>query len=149
MALKVRRAVRNDRDVLVSWNIAMARETEDRELSLQLVRAGVDAVFDSPTHGFYVVAESAGEIAGSLMVTSEWSDWRNAHFWWIQSVYVAPSQRRRGVYRGLHAFVVEAARSAGACGIRLYVEKQNRRAQSAYETLGMHETHYRMLEIEL
>jgi len=126
----------------------MARETEDLELSEERVRAGVLAVFDSGARGFYVVAEQAGEIAGALMVTNEWSDWRNAYFWWIQSVYVAPTARRRGVYRALHQFVVDAARSSGACGVRLYVEKQNRGAQSTYETLGMHETHYRMLEVE-
>ena len=126
----------------------MARETEDLELSEERVRAGVLAVFDSAARGFYVVAEQAGEIAGALMVTNEWSDWRNAYFWWIQSVYVAPAARRRGVYRALHQFVIDSARSSGACGVRLDVEKQNRGAQSTYETLGMHETHYRMLEVE-
>ena len=148
MALEARRATRSDSEALVAWNIAMARETEDLELSEERVRAGVLAVFDSAARGFYVVAEQAGEIAGALMVTNEWSDWHNAYFWWIQSVYVAPAARRRGVYRALHQFVIDSASSSGACGVRLYVEKQNRGAQSTYETLGMHETHYRMLEVE-
>ncbi len=144
----VRNATPEDTASLVAFQQAMARETEGKTLHLEPLRRGINAVFHSPDKGLYLVAEAEGVVIGGLLITYEWSDWRNAYFWWIQSVYVAPTARRRGVYRALHQFVVDAARSSGACGVRLYVEKQNRGAQSTYETLGMHETHYRMLEVE-
>jgi GNAT superfamily N-acetyltransferase len=147
-SLQVRRATREDADSLVEFNAAMAAETEDRALDSATLRAGVDAVFDDEARGFYLVAEHDGRAAGALMVTFEWSEWRNAPFWWIQSVYVAPDARGRGVYRALHARVESEARSAGACGLRLYVEKENDRARRVYEFLGMRETVYDMLEVE-
>ena len=108
---------------------------------------GVEAVLSDPGHGFYVVADTGGEIAGSLLVTFEWSDWRNGRFWWIQSVYVRPAYRRRGVYRALHEFVRDRARSTGGVvGLRLYVERENAVAQRTYAALGMDETPYRMYE---
>ena len=147
-SLEVRRATRRDADTLVAFNRAMADETEDRELDPATLREGVDALFDDPARGFYLIAQSGGRPAGALMVTFEWSDWRNAPFWWIQSVDVAPPLRGRGVYRALHARVEAEARRAGACGLRLYVEKQNERARRVYELLGMRETVYDMLEVE-
>jgi len=136
-----------DGDSLVRFNCAMALETEDKTLPEAIVKRGVRGVFDDPRRGFYVVADHAGEIVAALMVTYEWSDWRNADFWWIQSVYVTPSFRGKGVYRGLHAFVRERAREAGGvCGLRLYVEKDNTGAQSVYASLGMSHTDYLMYE---
>jgi len=112
----------------------------------------VRAVFEDPARGFYLVAEIEKgaiekELAAALMVTTEWSDWRNGEFWWIQSVYVAPAWRRRGLYRMLHRRLREmVARDATACGLRLYVERENRAAQKTYASLGMDETRYKMFE---
>lgn len=146
-ALQVRMATVSDRDAFVRFNRAMALETENKELNEKLVGPGVAAVFDHPARGFYVVAQCADDIVAALMVTFEWSDWRNASFWWIQSVYVVPRFRRRGLYRRLYDFVRERARSeGGVCGFRLYVEKNNLTAQRVYESLGMSASDYLMYE---
>ncbi len=147
-SFQIRRAERRDLPALVDFNLAMARETEDRQLDPGTLRSGVGAVFDDEARGFYVVAECDGATVGALLVTYEWSEWRGAPFWWIQSVYVAPAFRGRGAYRALHDRVAKLAREAGACGLRLYVEKNNRRARRVYEFLGMRETPYDLLEIE-
>jgi GNAT superfamily N-acetyltransferase len=140
---------RADVEALVGFNRAMARETEDKALDLEILTAGVQAMLDEPARGFYVVARDnqAEELVGSLMVTREWSDWRCGDFWWIQSVYVRPAARRQGVYRRLYDFVRERATGAGnVCGFRLYVERDNHRAQQTYEALGMSQTVYLMYE---
>ncbi|TFH47964.1 MAG: GNAT family N-acetyltransferase, partial [Lysobacterales bacterium] len=112
-----------------------------------LVEPGVVAVFENPSRGFYVVAECEDYIVAALMVTFEWSDWRNATFWWIQSVYVTPEFRRQGLYRRLYNFLRERARSEGSvCGFRLYVERNNLAAQRVYESLGMSASDYLMYE---
>lgn len=127
----------------------MARETERRELDEQTVRRGVRAVLEDPRLGVYYVARLRGKVAGQMMVTYEWSDWRNGLFWWIQSVYVAPAHRGSGVYRALHHHVESRARHApGVCGLRLYVESENTVAQRVYEKLGMQPTSYRLYEID-
>ncbi|PSR00686.1 MAG: GNAT family N-acetyltransferase [Bacteroidetes bacterium QS_9_68_14] len=149
--VNVRRAERGDLGVLVRFARAMARETEDKALAPATVRAGIRAALNEPARGTYFVAESGAEddeeAAGALMVTREWSDWRNAFFWWIQSVYVPPAWRRQGVYRRLYEHVRCRAQSEDdVCGLRLYVERENAAARAAYEALGMRETHYRMYE---
>jgi ribosomal protein S18 acetylase RimI-like enzyme len=139
----------NARDVaaLVEFNRAMARETEALELLPEVLTAGVENLLRQTQFGFYVIAESGTEAVGSLMVTYEWSDWRDGLFWWIQSVYIKPEFRRRGLYRRLYEFVkARAAREPNVRGFRLYVEKQNTPAQQTYERLGMSETHYLMYE---
>ena len=146
--INIRLAAERDAGALVRFNQAMARETEALELELEILAAGVRNLLRHKEHGFYVIAEEreAGAV-GSLMVTYEWSDWRNGFFWWIQSVYVAPEFRRRGIYRRLYEFVKElAAKEESVRGFRLYVEKENRVAQRTYEQLGMTETHYLMFE---
>ena len=113
------------------------------------VTAGVQGLVDNPTAGFYLVAEWEGTLAGALMVTFEWSDWRNGHFWWIQSVYVPPEFLRHGVFTRLYEAVRTMGQSrADVCGLRLYVEQDNAVAQKTYESLGMDETHYDMYEAE-
>ena len=145
--VEVRMASAADGDAFVRFNRAMALETEDKKLDEEIVDPGVRAVFEDPARGFYVVAECANDIVAALMVTFEWSDWRNATFWWIQSVYVTPKFRRLGVYRKLYSFVRERAHSeGGVCGFRLYVEKDNVIAQRAYESLGMFASDYLMYE---
>jgi GNAT superfamily N-acetyltransferase len=107
----------------------------------------VQTLLQSETRGFYLVAEQGSEIVGSLMVTYEWSDWRNSNFWWVQSVYVRPENRRQGIYSALYSEVKSRANTtAGVCGYRLYVEKDNIVAQQTYQKLDMHESHYLMYE---
>jgi len=147
MDIAIRPAEPEDADFLVANNLAMARETEEKELDEPTLRAGVSAALDDPRRGFYLVAEMEGRPVGSLLVTEEWSDWRNGFFWWVQSVYVDRGARRRGVYRRLYEAVRERGRArADVCGFRLYVERENFRARRAYEKLGMGETRYAMYE---
>lgn len=149
-SVQVRQAHSEDAPTIVAFNQAMAVETEGKALPDEVITAGVQRVFEEPAHGFYVVAEAAGKVAGTLMVTKEWSDWRNGVFWWIQSVYVLPAFRGRGVYRRMYAFVKQrASQNPEVCGFRLYVEKNNQIAQKTYQTLGMAETHYLLYEEEL
>src|SRR5678815_5803987 len=111
--MNIRIAGANDADAMVEFNQAMALETEGKLLDPDVLRKGVEAVFADPQKGFYVVAEDSGTIVGGLMVTYEWSDWRNAWFWWIQSVYVLPEYRGRQIYSQLYDFVKSLAESAG------------------------------------
>lgn len=145
--MQIRLAAPDDAASLVDFNQAMARETEGKELSPEVLAAGVAAVLGDAQHGFYLIAEVEGQVAGCLMVTYEWSDWRNGLFWWIQSVYVRPEFRGRGIYPTLYADIKRrAAETGGVRGFRLYVEKHNTRAQRIYHALGMHETDYLMYE---
>ena len=132
---------------MVSFNQAMALETEGKKLDSEILRSGVEAVFRDDKKGFYAVAEANGKIVGGLMITFEWSDWRSRWFWWIQSVYILPSHRGRKIYRLLYEFVKEKAeQQKDVCGFRLYVEKENVNAQKVYEKLGMNQSHYLMYE---
>lgn len=145
-----RAATKLDLDAILAFQMAMAQETEGRALDPQTVRAGVAAVFESPDKGSYVVAEMDGKVVGSVLVTFEWSDWRNAHFWWLQSVYVLPEYRRRGVLRALLTHVRDLAINRGdICGLRLYAEHSNAVAQKAYSSLGLSRSHYDMYELDL
>ena len=141
--MNIRLAARTDIDALVGFNKSMALETEDKELEAEVLRPGVAAVFDDPNKGFYVVAEVDGKPVGGLLITYEWSDWRNKWFWWIQSVYVVPDYRGRSGYRQMYQFVkMLADRRGDVCGFRLYVDRENEAAQRVYEKLGMHRSHY-------
>lgn len=145
--IRVRRAVAADLEHIVAFNQAMAWETERRALSAATLLPGVEGLFYAPQYGFYLVAEATGRVVGSLMVTFEWSDWRNGLIWWIQSVYVTADWRRRGVYRALYEHVRELAAAQGSVrGFRLYVEKDNLTAQRTYTRLGMRESDYRLFE---
>ena len=142
-----RLATAGDAAVLAEFNAAMALETEGKELLPEVIGAGVRSLLGRPGSGFYLVAEDGGQVVGSLLVTKEWSDWRNGDFWWIQSVYVRPAWRRQGVYKRLYRHVQElAAKDPAVCGFRLYVERENKQAQSTYRTLGMKETRYLVFE---
>lgn len=137
----------DDTSILVEFNRAMALETESKVLDPSVLWQGVAGLLENSDLGFYVVAEYDGGVVGALMVTTEWSDWRNGVFWWIQSVYVRPEFRRQGVYRRLYRFVQDmAAEDPRVCGFRLYVAQGNTAAQEAYRTLGMSPTHYCIFE---
>jgi ribosomal protein S18 acetylase RimI-like enzyme len=145
--MNIRLACREDLDVLVAFNRAMALETEGKSLILEVITRGVANLLAQPQRGFYVIAEIDGAKAGSLMITNEWSDWRDGDFWWIQSVYVKPEFRKLGVYRAMYAFVQSMAmEKPNVCGFRLYVERENVNAQKTYVSLGMQETHYNIYE---
>jgi len=147
LIMQIRLATITDLPSLVAFNQAMALETEGKKLDAEILANGVNAVFRDEQKGFYVVAESEGKICGSLMVTFEWSDWRNSWFWWIQSVYVLPEFRGRGVYRSLYEFVKQQTNARkDVCGFRLYVENENKNAQLVYKRLGMSESDYQMFE---
>jgi len=146
---QLRKAIALDLPTLVAHNRAMALETEARELDPATVERGTRAVFEDERRGFYLVAEQGGGIVGQLLITYEWSDWRCGDFWWIQSVYVAPAARRQGVFRALYRHLHDLARNDGqVCGLRLYVEQENRGAQQTYERLGMAPSHYRCFEVD-
>lgn len=145
--ITIRIAKKEDAPALVEFNQAMALETEGKNLDSQILTSGVESVFHDERKGFYVVAEESGKIIGGLMITFEWSDWRDNWFWWIQSVYILPAGRGKKIYSRLYDFVKEKAReSKEVCGIRLYVEKENTHAQKVYEKLGMESSHYLMYE---
>jgi len=145
--MRIRLARRRDAPALIAFNSAMALETEGKMLFAQVVGAGVRRLLARPASGFYIVAERNGEVIGALLVTKEWSDWRNGDFWWIQSVYVRPECRGRGVYGRLYRFVQRlAARRCSVVGFRLYMDRDNRRARAAYRALGMRETRYLVFE---
>ncbi len=149
--IKLRPATPADLDTLVRFSSAMAQETEARGLNRQRLRQGLETILRRRTHGFFRVAVAGparnDQVVGQMMITYEWSDWRNGTFWWIQSVYVAPPWRRRGVYRAMHEAIRKEARATrGVCGLRLYVEGSNRTAQRAYSSVGMIRSPYQVFE---
>ena len=147
--MNIRLADKDDIQALVGFNQAMALETEGKKLEASVLTPGVAAVFEDSNKGFYVVADE-GPVVGGLLITYEWSDWRNNWFWWIQSVYILPEFRGKSIYRAMYAFVKQLAeKRGGVCGFRLYVEKENVHAQRVYEQLGMHESHYLAYEEEV
>ncbi len=147
MELEIRNARIADAPTVIAFNSSMARETENIQLDGAVLEDGVLTVLSDPSLGRYFVALRDGEIVGQMLITYEWSDWRNGLIWWIQSVYVAPAARRRGVYRQLHDHAKkQAMEMENVVGIRLYVEKENQVAQSVYRQVGMSPTSYLMFE---
>ena len=143
--MTIRKATIMDAAAIAEFNLKMAKETEGMDLIPEVINAGVRNMINNPQMGFYLVAEEANIIQASLMVTTEWSDWRNGLFWWIQSVYVQPQYRRMGLYRKLYDKVKTLAEGeSNVCGFRLYVENENVVAQKTYRELGMKETDYQM-----
>jgi GNAT superfamily N-acetyltransferase len=147
MPLTLRRATSEDAPIIIEFNQRLAQESEDKTLDLAVLSRGVAAVLADPARGLYFVAELDGRIIGQLMITLEWSDWRNGWIWWIQSVYVRQEARRQGVFRALYQHVHQAARAdPEVVGLRLYVERDNQVAQQTYLSLGMEATGYLVLE---
>jgi GNAT superfamily N-acetyltransferase len=148
MTPTIRRATPAEEAVLVEFNLALAWETEHKRLDRDVLTVGVRGVFADHSRGFYTVAENErGEVVGQMMVTFEWSDWRNGWFWWVQSVYVREDARRGGVFRALYREIERQARAdPNVIGLRLYVERENERAQATYRSLGMIDTTYGMME---
>ncbi len=147
LAPTVRAARDEDLAALVAFNAAMAQETEGKRLDVARLQRGVSAALADAVRGRYLVAELDGRVVGALLLTREWSDWRAGWFWWIQSVYVTPAARGRGIYGELHREVERQAHAdPDVCGVRLYVEHDNGYAQAVYSALGMRRTGYRFFE---
>ena len=144
--LHIRPASINDLDFLIAGNLALALESEALSLDTASLAQGIRALLEKRAPGQYWVAEHDGRAVGQTLITFEWSDWRNRMIWWIQSVYVVPEARHHGVFRALYAHLRQEAQAAGSCGIRLYVDAHNTRAQQVYAALGMNGDHYRVFE---
>lgn len=147
--LILRHASVADLAFLVDSNAAMALETEGKTLDCKVLERGVLGVFERPERGFYLIAERESQSLGCLLITYEWSDWRDGDWWWLQSVYILPSARRSGVFRAMYADVARrAAAAANVVGLRLYVDAENARAQDTYTALGMVHARYELFESE-
>ena len=144
--ISVRKAKKEDADLIIGFQLTMAMETEGLALNKATLSAGVRAVFENISKGQYYVAESGGSIVASLLITYEWSDWRNADVWWFQSVYVIPEYRRKGIFRIMYDHIKHEAQKYGIAGLRLYVESNNQPAIKTYEAMGMSSEHYKMYE---
>lgn len=149
----IRDAKPTDTEIIADFNARMALETEQRRLDIDRVRKGVHGLLTDPTKGAYFIAETeidgAPAIVGQLLITYEWSDWRNGNFWWIQSVYVAEEFRGQGIFRALFNHVDQLAKArCDVCGLRLYVDAHNDSARKTYERLGMTRTNYELFETD-
>ena len=141
-----RKATPSDASPIIDFQLKMAWETEQMTLRHETVTKGVNAVFLDPSRGQYYVADADGQVVASLLITYEWSDWRNCNVWWFQSVYVLPEFRRQGIFRKMYTFIKDQAIEQGIAGLRLYVETGNTRARKTYESLGMNSEHYSFYE---
>ena len=144
--VQVRAGVASDAETIADFNIKMAMETEHLRLDPPTVNAGVRAGLADAAKARYFVADIDGRVVGQLMLTHEWSDWRNGDIWWIESVYVHPDHRGRGVFGALYRHVAQLAKTERVVGLRLYVEKENANAKTTYENLGMKMTCYDVME---
>jgi len=149
MNIIIRPASVSDAVIIAEFNAFMAKETENLELDRELLRRGTEALLADSSKGIYYLAETGDKVIGQLMVTYEWSDWRNATFWWIQSVYVLPEYRKNEVCNKLYYYVESLARTHGnVCGLRLYVDTSNKHAQQTYEAIGLKRSHYQMMDMD-
>ena len=149
MDITLRQATVADAPIVVRFNSLLAAETENKSLDQVLLRQGVEALLGNPSKGLYFLAELDGTVVGQTMITYEWSDWRNGTFWWIQSVFVTPDARRAGVFRALFRHLESLAEGdRSVCGIRLYVERENERAQATYRRCGLEDGGYRVMEVD-
>lgn len=144
--ISIRKANTHDAPAIVDFQKKMAWETEKLKLVPEIVEKGVNAVFANIALGQYWIAEEDGNPVASLLITYEWSDWRNSNVWWFQSVYVMPDYRRKGIFRSMYKHIKDEADKQNIAGLRLYVETNNTRAQKTYEALGMQNEHYTMFE---
>ncbi len=148
MSIRIRKGQGQDLEQISRNNLEMALETEGKKLDPESVMKATRAVLEGRADAVYYVVEKDGRILSQLMITREWSDWRNCFFWWIQSVYTVPEERGKGHFKKLFSYVLEKAREEGACGLRLYVDRENTPAMRIYEALGMKPTNYELYELE-
>ena len=147
--MKIRKADKNDFEIIAEYNYNLAYETEDKKLDKDILIKGVKRILSDETKGIYHVCEVDGKVVGQIMYTYEWSDWRNGTFLWVQSVYVHKDYRGKGIFKALYNKVKEICDSSDEyVGIRLYVERENYNAQKTYQKIGMSECNYYMYEYE-
>lgn len=144
--MKISIGTYNDIEAITGFQTAMALESEGAALDPERVHNGVTAVMEDGSKGIYLVARTEGSPVASLMITREWSDWNNGWYWWIQSVYVMPEYRGKGIFRAMYTKVIEMAKEQNITQVRLYVDRHNTNAQKVYQKLGMEECHYLMYE---
>lgn len=144
--ISIRPSVKDDADIISDFQIAMALETENLTLDKDVVGKGVIAVYNDPVKGGYYVATENDKVVGSLMITPEWSDWRNCYVMWIQSVYIVPEYRRKGVFNMMYNYVKNRVAADNVAGLRLYVDLSNSSARKVYEKIGMNGDHYQLFE---
>ena len=149
MEITITKGQTEDIEAIAGFQVDMAMESEGTLLDKETVTKGVTAAMNDENKGCYYVARVEGKAVGSLMLTREWSDWNNGWYWWIQSVYVAPDYRRRGIYKSMYNAVCEDAKQQNIAQVRLYVDKTNTRGQKVYQSLGMTESHYLIYETSL
>ncbi len=144
---KVRRATKSEANSIAVYQVLMADESEGMDLDMKMVKKGVAAVFDDPQKGFYLAGEVDGYMVACMLVTHEWSDWRAKTIYWIQSLYVEPVFRKKGVFRSMYEFLKdEIAAKDDVAGVRLYVDIKNANAIEVYKSLGMNGEHYKLFE---
>lgn len=145
----IRIATIDDCDTITLFNTNLAQETEGIELDKETLKRGVKTTISSPDKGVYFVYEEDNQIIGQMMITNEWSDWRNGYFWWIQSVYIHQDHRKKGVFQSLYNHIKNLVeQDSSLCGLRLYVENKNETAKETYKKLGLKETYYLLYEWE-
>ena len=148
-SVTIRRGDARDLRAIVDLNTAMAVELGSKVVSSTRLKDGVAAVLESNDRGFYVLADSAGPVIGVLHVIPEWNPWRNSYFWKVENVFVSREWRRKGVYRAMHDYVLEAAQgNTDVCGIRLFAVESNVGARRTYEGVGMTQEPSRLFEID-
>ena len=145
----VRDATGTDVDVLVAFALQEAQEAEPYAANEDAVRHGIAAAFGQPPRSTYWVAEFDGQVIGSVSIVREWSNFRGGDYWWIQSVFILPEHRGRGVLEALIDRVAAAARAMGALDLRLYARESNYRALRAYRRYGFVNTPYVMMHFDL
>ncbi|PAX54100.1 GNAT family N-acetyltransferase [Brunnivagina elsteri] len=133
----IRKAELEDLSTIVSFNQSLAMEVRGEKLESEIITSGVEAVLKDSNRGFYTLVEIESKIIAIALITFEWSDWRNAWFWWLQDVYVEPSYRQQGIFRSLYMHLKQQAQLAQVSGLRLYVYKGNTKAQEVYQRIGM------------
>ena len=146
LIVEINKATLDDAVVIAEFNRRMAKETENMILDENVILNGVKNLMQQPDLGFYIVAKIENQVCGCLMITKEWSDWRNGLIWWIQSVYIHPDHRRKGIFRKMYQYISDYAKEQGIIGLRLYVEHSNSVAQKTYSELGMNKCEYHIFE---
>ena len=144
---RIRLATEQDSHTIIDFQMKMARETEELNLGQDNLVDGVNAVFRDPQKGKYFVVYNDDQVIASMMITHEWSDWRNKWIWWLQSVYVLPDFRGKGIFRLMYEHVkMLVIKDDDTAGIRLYVDVSNKKAREVYKAVGMDGEHYQTFE---
>lgn len=147
--LSFRKADLDDAEVIAKNNILLAEESENYKIDYETTLEGVKSIIDDKTKGFFVIAEENNKIVGHMIVTFEWSDWHNKNTWWLQSLFVDRSCRKKGVFTKMFEHVKNKAVEQNVDVIRLYVHNNNTNAIKAYEKINMINKPYKIYQVSL